>query len=133
LAQHAGAPELPFQSAQIVEVYVPVKPRKDRMADMYYGTVARYRVKPGHEERFLEQMKGFESSPPPGWIYTTLFRGAADPKEIWMSVVFENEDLYKKNADSSEMDQAYRAMLEHLEAEPEWHDGHIIHEAMRKS
>jgi quinol monooxygenase YgiN len=100
---------------------------------MYYGTVARYRVKPGHEEKFLEQMKGFESSPPPGWIYTTLFRGAADPNEIWMSVVFENEDLYKKNADSPAMDDAYRAMLEHLQAEPEWHDGHVIHEAMRKS
>jgi len=23
-------------------------------------------------------------------------------------------------------------MLEHLEGEPEWHDGHVIHEAMRK-
>ncbi len=90
---------------------------------MYYGTVARYRVKPGHEEKFLEQMKGFESSPPPGWIYTTLFRGDTD----------ENEDLYKKNAESSEMDDAYRAMLEHLQGEPEWHDGHVIHEAMRKS
>ena len=99
---------------------------------MYFGTVARYRVTPGHEEKFLEQMKGFEESPPPGWIYTTLFRGASDPNEIWMSVVFESEELYKKNADSAEMDHEYRAMLEHLQGEPEWHDGHVIHEAMRK-
>lgn len=99
---------------------------------MYYGTVARYRVKPGHEDRFLEQMKGFEASPPAGWIYTTLFRGVTDPNEIWMSVVFESEQLYKRNADSPEMDQQYRAMLEDLQEEPEWHDGHVIHEAMRK-
>ena len=23
-------------------------------------------------------------------------------------------------------------MLEHLESEPEWHDGHVIHEGMRE-
>jgi quinol monooxygenase YgiN len=99
---------------------------------MYYGTVARYRIKPGHEEKFLEQMKSFEESPPAGWIYTTLFRGANDPNEIWMSTVFESEEHYKKNAESPEMDREYRAMLENLQAEPDWHDGHVIHEAMRK-
>lgn len=100
---------------------------------MYYGTVARYQVKPGHEEKFVERMKSFEQSPPQGWIYTTLFRGANDPTEIWMSVVFESEELYKKNAQSPTMDSDYRAMLEDLRGEPEWHDGHVIHEGMRKS
>ena len=99
---------------------------------MYYGTIARYRVKPGHEEKFLEQMKGFEESPPKGWIYTTVFRGAGDPSEVWISVVFESEDLYRRNANSPDMDREYRAMLEHLQSEPEWHDGHVVHEAMRK-
>ena len=50
-----------------------------------------------------------------------------------MSVVFESEEAYKKNADSPEMNTEYRRMLEHLQGEPEWHDGHVIHEAMRKS
>lgn len=100
---------------------------------MYYGTVARYRVKAGHEEQLLEQMKGFENAPPQGWIYTTLFRSTTDANDIWMSVVFESEELYKKNAESPEMGSQYSAMLEHLQSEPEWHDGHVIHEAMRKS
>ena len=100
---------------------------------MYYGTVARYRVKPGHEDKFLEQMKAFEASPPHGWIYTTLFRSTTNPNDIWMSVVFESQELYKKNADSPEMDRQYRSMLEHLQAEPEWHDGQVIHEGMRKA
>lgn len=99
---------------------------------MYYGTIARYRVKPGHEDRFLEQMKGFEASPPKGWIYTTIFRSTADEGDVWMSVVFESEELYKKNAASPDMGGQYQAMLEHLRGEPEWHDGHVIHEAMRK-
>ena len=50
-----------------------------------------------------------------------------------MSVVFESEELYKKNADSPDMDRKYRAMLQHIRGEPEWHDGHVIHEATKKS
>jgi quinol monooxygenase YgiN len=99
---------------------------------MYFGTVARYLVKSGHEEQLMEELKKFEESPPRGWIYTTVFRGASDPNEIWMSTVFESEDLYKQNASSPDMDREYRAMLQHLQAEPEWHDGHVVHEAMRK-
>lgn len=98
-----------------------------------YGTVARYRVKPGHDAALTEQMERFEDSPPEGWVYTTLFRSTADPDEIWMSTVFESEEAYKRNADSPEMDRAYRSMLEHLVGEPEWHDGTVIHEAMRKA
>jgi quinol monooxygenase YgiN len=99
---------------------------------MYYGTVAKYRLKPGHEEQLMGVMKGFEQSPPAGWMYTTFFRSAEDPSDIWMSVAFESEEAYRKNADSPEMDRQYRAMLEHLQGEPEWHDGHVIHEARRK-
>jgi quinol monooxygenase YgiN len=98
-----------------------------------FGTVARYRIKPGSEQRFMDEMSGFEENAPPGWVYTTVFRSKQDPNEIWMSVVFESEEAYKKNADSPEMDRQYRQMLEHLQGEPEWHDGEVIHEAMRQS
>ena len=99
---------------------------------MYYGTVARYRIKPGQEEKLMGVMKDFEKSPPAGWTYTTVFRSAEDENEIWMSVVFDSEESYRKNADSPDMDSQYKDMLEHLQGEPEWHDGHVIHEAMRK-
>jgi quinol monooxygenase YgiN len=98
-----------------------------------YGTIARYRLKSGHEETFLEEMKDFEESPPPGWVYHTIFRSVDNPRELWLSVVFESEEAYKKNADSPEMEKEYRRMLDHLEGEPEWHDGHVIHEGMRKA
>jgi len=96
-----------------------------------FGTIARYRVKPGHVDQFMSQMGSFEGDPPKGWLYHTVFRSSNDPNELWMSVVFENEDVYKTNADSPEMNSQYREMLEHLEGEPEWHDGDVIHEAMR--
>jgi quinol monooxygenase YgiN len=97
-----------------------------------FGTVACYRVKPGHEKQLMDAMKGFEDNPPAGWVYTTVFRAKSNPNEIWMSVVFESEDAYRRNAESPEMDKEYRSMLQHLDAEPEWHDGEVIHEAMRQ-
>ncbi len=97
-----------------------------------FGTVAKYRLKSGHEQQFIKEMNSFENNPPAGWVYHTVFRSAGDSNEIWLSVVFESEEAYRKNADSSEMDREYRKMLEHLQSEPEWHDGHVIHEAMRQ-
>jgi quinol monooxygenase YgiN len=97
-----------------------------------FGTIARYRVKPGHGEPFMNEMKSFEGDPPAGWVYHTVFQSAKDPNEIWMSVVFEDEESYRKNAGSPDMDRDYRKMLEHLQEEPEWHDGDVIHEAMRE-
>jgi quinol monooxygenase YgiN len=97
-----------------------------------FGTVARYLVKPGHEDQFMNEMGSLESDPPEGWVYHTIFRSTKDPNEIWISVVFDNEDAYKKSADSPEMDKQYRKMLEHLQGEPEWHDGNVIREAMRQ-
>lgn len=49
-----------------------------------------------------------------------------------MSVVFDSEESYQKNADSSGMDAQFKKMREHLREDPEWHDGHVLHEAMRK-
>jgi len=96
-----------------------------------YGTIAKYSVKPGRLDQFVADMKRFEGSPPEGWVYHTVFQSVSDLNEIWMSVVFESEEAYKRSADSPEMDQEYRRTLEHLTQEPEWHDGHVIHEAMR--
>jgi quinol monooxygenase YgiN len=97
-----------------------------------FGTVARYRLKPDHESQFLERMKGFDEEPPEGWLYHTVYRSTKNPNELWLSVVFESEEAYRRNADSPEMDREYKQMLEHLEGEPEWHDGHVIDQAMRE-
>lgn len=99
---------------------------------MYFGTIGRYRIKQGQKDQFMAEMKRMEDDPPEGWIYHTVFESTNDPNEIWISVVFENEDIYRKSAASPEMDRQYRKTLEHLQGEPEWHDGHVIHEAMRR-
>jgi quinol monooxygenase YgiN len=99
---------------------------------MKFGTIARYKVKPGHADRFLSAMSGIEDNPPAGWNYATVFRSTTDPNEIWMTVVFESEEAYKSSANSPDMDRMYQENLKYLDGEPEWHDGHVIQEAMRK-
>jgi quinol monooxygenase YgiN len=98
-----------------------------------FGTIAKYRVKPGHDKELTADMERFEATPPQGWRYHTVFRSTEDPNEIWLSVVFDSEEAYKRNANSPEMDAEYRRLLQHLDAEPEWHDGHVIHEGMHKA
>ena len=97
-----------------------------------FGTIAKYRAKPGHEDEIVAELKRFEESQAEGWLYATAFRSVSDPREFWISVVFESEDAYRRNADRPEMDQEYRRLLEHLEGEPEWHDGNVVYEGMHK-
>src|SRR2546428_9456518 len=97
-----------------------------------FGTIARYRVKPGHEKQLMEEMGSFERDPPEGWMYHTAFRSTKDPNEIWLSVVFESEEAYRTNADSHDMDRVYNWMLVHVQGDPEWHDRQVLLVALRK-
>lgn len=97
---------------------------------MKFGTIARYRVKPGNAKAFIEEMGKIEATPPAGWLYATTFQSTTDPDEIWISIVFESEEAYRKSANSPDMDKQYRETLEKLQGPPEWHDGNVIHEAM---
>ncbi len=100
---------------------------------MKFGTVARYRVKPGHADKLRDEMGSFNENPPAGWLYHTVFRSTTNPDEVWMSVVFDSEESYRANANSPDMNRDYEKMMAHLDGEPEWHDGHVIDEQMRES
>jgi len=80
------------------------------------------RVKPGKKDEAMSalmaddrQIKGFVSS----YIYDT------GDNELWGAVVFRDEESYRANANDPEQDKWYRRLREHLEADPDWHDGTI--------
>jgi quinol monooxygenase YgiN len=93
------------------------------MGDLY-GTVARLKVKPGH----LEQLKADqeERAWPKGGLAMYAYQLDDNPDELLLAVVFEDEESYKANADLPETHQEYLKLLEHLEGEPEWHDGKVV-------
>jgi heme-degrading monooxygenase HmoA len=92
-----------------------------------YGTIARYRLKPGAEAQLEEQFRIFQAAKVPGFVGTYVYRMDADPHEYYLAVLFASKEAYMANARSPEQDARYRQMLQLLEEEPEWHDGEVVY------
>ena len=92
-----------------------------------YGTIARFRVKPGAEAQLIQFQHEFESLRVPGYIKSTVYRMDADPGEYFLSVVFDSKESYVANATSPEQDARYQQLLALLDGAPQWHDGEIIY------
>src|SRR5262245_53528713 len=96
-----------------------------------YGTIARFRIKPGMEQRLSDEMKRYESLSIPGYVGSFVFRMDTDQNVFYMPVVFDSKESYDKNADDPAQDARFREFMELLEGEPEWHDGEIIYSDMK--
>jgi heme-degrading monooxygenase HmoA len=94
-----------------------------------YGTIARMRVKPGKGEELKQYACAVD--PPAGSLAVLLYKSDTDPDEYWVAVVFEGEEAFRANADSDRQNERYRQMRELLVADPEWHDGEVVHSFMR--
>ena len=90
-----------------------------------YGTVAKFRVKPGMEQALIavsEQAK----SEIDGLVGEYVYRMDAEPDVYYLAVTFRDRETYKANAASPEQHERYKAFRELLVDEPEWHDGEIV-------
>lgn len=61
-----------------------------------------------------------------GWAGTTIYRCVDDPHSFWMTVLFDSEEAYRRNAERPNQDTQYRRLRSCLEADPEWSDGHVV-------
>jgi quinol monooxygenase YgiN len=88
-----------------------------------YGTIARIKAKKGA----LEQLRKMETGrQPAGYVQSYVFQSDNDPDELWLVAIFKDKTAYTANAASPEQDKEFRALMEFLESEPEWHDGEIV-------
>ncbi len=89
-----------------------------------YGTVVRYRLKPGG----LEQLQAWVEDDPgpqmPGVM--VAYQMDRDPNELLVAIAAPSEEEYRATSESPEMHERYLKMLEFMAAEPEWNDGTII-------
>lgn len=93
-----------------------------------YGTVARLQVKPGMEQELREQVRAeAEEAEMPGYIHQFLYRLDAEPNIYYLVVIFRDQESYVANANSPEQHERYLKLLTVLDAEPKWHDGHILY------
>jgi heme-degrading monooxygenase HmoA len=83
-------------------------------------------LKPGAEQKMMQAMEGPETGRA-GHVATYVFKSDSDPNVHFVATIFESKGAYKKFADSPDQDKRFRQMRELLAADPEWHDGEIIH------
>lgn len=92
-----------------------------------YGTVTRFKVKPGMRSLFLgwTTYSSWTMRTVPGIVDSILFQIDGKPNEFMAAVIFETQDVYRANAESDEQHEEYLHLLEFLAAPPEWHDGEV--------
>jgi heme-degrading monooxygenase HmoA len=78
------------------------------------------------EQAFIQAATETESAAIPGVIKVYVYQTDADSREFYMAVVFESRESYVANAQSPEQHQRYLQLRQHLEADPDWHDGNIV-------
>jgi quinol monooxygenase YgiN len=91
-----------------------------------YGTVARFRAKPGMADALRELSESYDAERAPGYVSQTVYQMDDDPNVFYIAVVFESREAYVANAESEDQHERYLEMREMLAGDPEWHDGEII-------
>ena len=91
-----------------------------------YGTVFRYRVKPGMGGRLPELLKEFDASPPAGFVAGWTYRLDEGSDEYITAVSFTDKDAYVDNANSPEQAAFFERFRELLAEDVEWNDGEIV-------
>jgi hypothetical protein len=90
-----------------------------------YGTIARFRIKPGVKDEFITAMDSFGGVFIPGWVADYYFQMDNDPEEFYLIAIFKDKETYLANADSAEQHKRYLVFRSFLTDDPEWHDGFI--------
>ena len=89
-----------------------------------YGTVAKFRIKPGAIAEFRTQID--ERRPADGFHFVYVYQSDQDENELWLVAIFEDKKSYFENANSSEQHAEFLRLRKLMTAEPEWHDGEIV-------
>jgi heme-degrading monooxygenase HmoA len=97
-----------------------------------YGTVARFSLRPGAEAAMQALVREFDAIDPgiPGFRGELVYRSDRDPSEYYLAVLFDSREAYVANANHPEQHRRYLRLRELLSADPEWHDGEVVHSSL---
>ena len=93
-----------------------------------YGTVAHMKVKAGHGDDLRALIQEWNRDRKPkveGAVGGYVFELDRDPQDWILIGIFEDKKTYEANASDPEQDKWFRRIMEHLEGEPQWHDGEV--------
>src|SRR5690606_15573056 len=76
-------------------------PQDSRGEAHMYGTITRFRIKPGVRDEFIKAMDSFGDAVIPGWGADYYFQMDKDPNEFYLVAIFQDRETYMANADSA--------------------------------
>jgi heme-degrading monooxygenase HmoA len=91
-----------------------------------YGTVSRYRLKPGSEQAAIALSEELEQNPPPGYVGGYTYRLDAGGDEYITASVWSDRETYVQNAKGQRQQQWFTRVRELLVGDPEWNDGEVV-------
>ena len=91
-----------------------------------YGTIARFRIKPGVKDEFIRTIDSFGNVMISGWVADYYFQMDKDPDEFYLVAIFKDKETYLANADSAQQHEQYLKFRSFLVDDPEWNDGFIL-------
>jgi quinol monooxygenase YgiN len=89
-----------------------------------YGSISRFKVKPGKWEALLQSTEAGPQAEGPA--AAAVFQMDAGSDEYYVMMVAESEKAYRANSERPDMHEAYLERLQWLQSEPEWHDGKVL-------
>lgn len=84
-----------------------------------YGTVSRYRVRPGMMQKLLDFEAAIKESTRKGFVAEFTLSTDEDPGICYELVIFKSKEAYQAVAEDPEQDKRYHHLLDLLEAPPE--------------
>ena len=90
---------------------------------MAYGTVGRVKVRPENRDKLVETLRGQSNEKIEGFRGAWVMFPENREGEAVMVAMFENSELYWKNANDPEQDKRYQEFAQYFDSEPEWSDG----------
>lgn len=98
-----------------------------------FGTVAKMKFKPGMMKKFMEENIEDYDTPDSGGVAVFAINTTNHPDVAYLVAISESEEAYRKNAGDPRTHERFMKMMEYLESEPEWHDGHVVYSKLFKS
>jgi hypothetical protein len=91
-----------------------------------YGTVFRYRVKPGMEQQHIDLFKEFDSNPPEGYVSSWTYRLDRGDNEYITAAAHTDKGAYLENAKRPAQGAFFERFRALLADDVEWNDGEIV-------
>ncbi|HZB97744.1 MAG TPA: hypothetical protein VE219_04010 [Candidatus Sulfotelmatobacter sp.] len=90
-----------------------------------YGTVMRYRLKPGMEERHAELVKEFEANKPAGFVRALLYTLDSGNGEYMTAAAHTDKEAYARDGQSPTQSAWFQRFSEIVDGEVSFNDGEI--------